>query len=124
MGFALENLAEYLPPKLHYPTGRCGELPYTGPLDEIDCVSIEPDGSLSVCFDLKIGSLHDQNAAKICEGYDPHRSPLIRTILERGPVGLVEEARRRGVQPDPLGYASACSMCLDLRRAIEEKGVL
>jgi pyruvate-formate lyase-activating enzyme len=119
MGFAPENLAEYLPPRLRYPNGRCGEIHYTGPLDEIDCVSVEPDGSLSVCFDLKIGSLHDQNAAKICEGYDPRQSPLSRIILEKGPFGLLEEAQRRGVQPDPRGYASACSMCIDLRRGLE-----
>jgi hypothetical protein len=124
MGYALENLTEYLPPRMRYPTGRCGELPYTEPLDDIHCVSVEPDGSLSVCFDLKIGSLHGENAADICQRYDPYQSPLSRIILEKGPPGLLEEAHQRGIQPDPRGYASACSMCIDLRRAIEEKPIV
>ncbi len=116
MGFAVDNLAEYLPPRQACPGGRCGDIPYTNPLDEITCVSVEPDASLSVCFGLNIGSMRERSAAEICQAYDPYQMKWGQIILEEGPQGLMEEARSRGLQPDPRGYASACAMCVDLRK--------
>ena len=118
MGAALDNLAEYLPPRQPCPPGTCGDIPFSGPLDDITCISVEPDGSLTTCFDLSIGNMREKNAAEICQRYDPYADPLIKTILEGGPQALLAEAQRRGIPPDPRGYASACQMCRELRRVV------
>lgn len=121
MGYAVENLGAYLPARQPCPGGRCGDIPYTTPLDQITCVSVEPDASLSVCFGLNIGSMRERSAAEICQEYNPYRLPWLKTILEQGPQGLLAEAQRRGVAPDPRGYASACGMCVDLRKRMERE---
>jgi hypothetical protein len=115
-GHALESLADYLPPKVPLPSGTCGDMPYTDPLDEIGCVSIEPDGGVSVCEDLIIGNAAQQDILEILNGYAPRRIPETRAILEGGMAGLVELARAQGIDPDPKGYYSICDMCTSLRR--------
>jgi hypothetical protein len=80
------------------------------------------DGGLTVCG-MSIGSLRQKNAAEICQGYDPCRMPFFKLILEEGPAGLLGLARQRGIQPDPQGYYSVCSMCAALRKQLEEEQI-
>ena len=66
-GEALRYLAEYLPPQQPIPSGSCGDKPFTGQLDEVTSVTIEPNGDLTICDDLmSIGNLHQGNAADFC----------------------------------------------------------
>ena len=115
-GHALEWLVDYLPPKIPLPTGTCGDMPYTGPLDAIESISIEPDGGVAVCEDLIIGNAAQQDIIEILNGYDPHRIPETRAILQSGMAGLVALARAQGIDPDPKGYYSICDMCTSLRQ--------
>jgi len=118
-GHAVEWLAAYLPPKVLLPAGTCGDMPYTELLDAIGCVSIEPDGGVSVCSDFIIGNAAQQDILEILSGYDPRQIPETRAILEGGMAGLVALARTRGIDPDPEGYYSICDMCLSLRRRMK-----
>jgi MoaA/NifB/PqqE/SkfB family radical SAM enzyme len=47
-GFALINLKKFLPTKDKIPAGKCGDMPYTNPLDSVKRICIEPDGKVSV----------------------------------------------------------------------------
>jgi len=118
-GYALSWLRDYLPPKVSMPTGTCGDMPYTDPLDQVGCVSIDPDGGVNVCSDLIIGNAAQQDIADVLSSYDPHRAPETRAILEGGMAGLVALAHTRGIDPDPEGYYSICDMCLSLRRRMK-----
>jgi pyruvate-formate lyase-activating enzyme len=120
-GHAPESLADYLPPKVPLPTGTCGDMPYTDPLDAVGCVSIEPDGGVSVCEDLIIGNAAQRDIIEILNGYDPRQVPETRAILEGGMAELVELARGRGIEPDPTGYYSICDMCTSLRRRMDSQ---
>jgi hypothetical protein len=112
-------LAEYLPPRQDLPVGTCGDKPYTGRLDEIISITVEPDGSLTICDEnMSIGSMGQRDAAEICQAYDPYQMPIHRAILEGGLAGLAEMAHQRGIQPDPAGYYSVCGMCKALRREL------
>jgi len=120
-GYAPSWLTDYLPSKVSMPTGTCGDMPYTGPLDDVGCISVEPDGGISVCSDLIIGNAARQDVVEILDGYDPHRMPETRAILEGGMAGLVELARAQGIDPDPEGYYSICDMCTSLRQRMRNQ---
>jgi len=114
-GLALVNLKEYLPPRVKVPPGSCGDMPYTEPLNNLSCVSVEPDGRVAVCDGFYLGDASENDVLRLIEGYDPFDVPEMRAIIEGGVEGLASLARARGVEPDPEGYYSVCHMCADLR---------
>lgn len=115
-GHAREALAEFLPPKVPLPSGSCGDMPYTGPLDAIGAIGVEPDGAISICHELAIGNAAQEDVVAILEHYDPYQIPEAWALLEGGVAALVELARERGVNLDPEGYYSVCDLCRSLRR--------
>lgn len=115
-GHARDALAEFLPPKVPLPAGSCGDMPYTGPLDEIGSIGVEPDGAISVCHELVIGNAAQEDVVEILQRYDPYQIPEARALLQGGVGALVELARARGIALDPGGYCSACDLCRSLRR--------
>lgn len=118
-GAAAHNLWEYMPPRQLIPSGTCGDKPFTGPLDEVTSITVEPDGSMTICDELmSIGNLHQGNAAGFCHSYDPYRNPVLKVILEQGPAGLVELARHGGFKLNTQGYRSVCEMCTSLRKVL------
>jgi hypothetical protein len=117
-GNALHWLSDYLPSKSLSPEGICEDVPYSGRLDKITSISVEPDGSILVCNDLVIGNVIKQNILDILESYNPNNSPETKAILLGGTTGLAEYARSRRILPDPEGYYSICDKCIDLRRRL------
>ena len=114
-GLALVNLKEYLPPRVKVPPGSCGDMPYTEPLNNLSCISVEPDGRVAVCDGFYLGDASESDVLRLIEGYDPFDVPEMRAIIDGGVEGLASLARARGVEPDPEGYYSVCHMCTDLR---------
>lgn len=118
MGHALLWLRDFMPPRTPLPAGSCGDLPYTGRLDEVGGISVEPDGSITVCDEFVIGKAVPGAIVPLLRHYDPYRFPEMKAILEGGVAGLAELARARGVATDPAGYYSVCDMCKSLRRRL------
>jgi MoaA/NifB/PqqE/SkfB family radical SAM enzyme len=114
-GRALSSLAEFFPTRTPVPKGKCGDMPYTEPLDSVKTISIEPDGRVAVCKNFYIGNTFQSRIMDILDGYDPFEIPEAESILEKGMEGLVDWAKKRGVEPKPEGYHSICHMCTDLR---------
>jgi MoaA/NifB/PqqE/SkfB family radical SAM enzyme len=118
-GFAIINLKEFLPAKKKIPSGKCGDIPYTNPLDAVRAIGVEPDGRISVCDDFYIGNASEMDIIQLIEGYNPFEVPEMKAIIENGMQGLVDWARAKGIEPDPEGYYSICHMCTDLRRRVK-----
>lgn len=116
-GLALVNLKEFLPPRKKIPAGKCGDTPYTEPLDSIKCVCVEPDGRIAVCNDFYIGNASKTDIVDLIENYDPLKIPEMKAIIQNGMKGLIDWARTKGVEPDPEGYYSICQMCTDIRKS-------
>ena len=114
-GYAQKNFKTYFPPKQLIPQGSCEDMPYTGRLDEIDSISIAPDGGVDVCSDWMIGNARETDILDILRAYEPGAIPEASAILTGGMAALVELARSRGVETDAQGYWSICAMCVDLR---------
>ncbi|MCW4035921.1 MAG: radical SAM protein [Candidatus Bathyarchaeota archaeon] len=114
-GLALVNLKEYLPTRVRVPPGRCGDMPHTEPLNNLSCISVEPDGRVAVCDGFYLGDASESDILRLIEGYDPFDVPEMRAIIDGGVEELASLVRARGVEPDPDGYYSVCHMCTDLR---------
>ena len=117
-GLALLNLKAFLPPRVKAPSGACGDMPHTEPLDSVSCISVEPDGKVAVCDGLYVGDASKSDVLRLIDSYDPFGVPVMRALIEDGVEGLASLAGKRGVEPDPLGYRSVCHMCTDLRRRL------
>jgi hypothetical protein len=117
-GRATDNLSGYMPPRVPLPAGTCGDMPYTGRLDEVSCVNIEPDSGVSICPDFVIGHADEQDVIEILRNYDPYANPEMRALLEGGVPALAAIARSRGIAPDLKGYYNVCDACCALRKAL------
>jgi len=117
-GSALVNLKGFLPQKRKLPEGRCGDMPYTYPLDFVRAICIEPDGRVAVCKDFYAGDASKTDVVRIVEDYDPFKIPEMKGIIEDGMEGLANLARKKGIDLDPEGYYSICHMCTDIRRKV------
>jgi len=118
-GLALINLREFLPKKKRIETGKCGDRPHTEPLDSITCICVESDGRIAVCNDFHIGNASEKDILDILKNYNPFEIPEMKAIIEKGMRGLVDLAKKKGVEPDPDGYYSICHMCTEIRRSIK-----
>ena len=110
-GNAKKFLAEYFAPPgeldLSVP---CGQMKYTSRLDEVDCVSINPNGDLTVCG-LPIGNIGEEDVLTILDRYDPYENPAKKALLEGGVEELVRYAKGLGVEVDMSECYSACDVC-------------
>jgi hypothetical protein len=59
----------------------------------------------------------------MCESYEYRDHPLVRTLVERGPLPLFEEAVRHGLAEDKDGYVSKCHLCFVARTFFRERGL-
>ena len=80
-------------------------------------VHVDPCGNLHVCQGISIGNLLTTPLSDICSGYDPAFHPVIRPLLQGGPVEL---ACREGITPGGT-YADACLFCYELRLKLRKK---
>jgi len=97
-------------------------MPYTGRLDKVSSISVEPDGSIAVCDEFVIGNAIQHDIVEMLRSYDPYRIPEMKAILEGGIAGLATLARTKGVEADPDGYYSICDMCKSIRRRLAKLG--
>lgn len=64
----------------------------------------------------EIGDVYDWLSARGPSG------PVIATLVEKGPVGLLGLAARHGFVPFPRGYISKCQLCYHLRHTLVRAG--
>lgn len=119
-GLALVNLKEFLPLKRKIPAAKCGDMPYTDPLDSIKCICVEPDGKITICKDFYIGNASKTDIISLIENYYPLKIPEMKAIIENGMQGLVNWAKTKGVEPEQEGYYSICHTCSDIRKRISK----
>lgn len=86
-------------------------------LHEPGRVHVDPFGNLHVCQGISLGNMFRTPLREICETYDPDTHPITCALLAGGPAELV---RRYGV-PHAEGYADACHLCYEARRALRAR---
>ena len=77
----------------------------------------DPFGELHICQGISLGNLLRLGLREIWDSYDPDSHPIIAPLLAGGPAEL---ARRYGLD-HKAGYADACHLCYEARRALRER---
>jgi len=80
-------------------------------------VHVDALGNLHICQGISLGNLFRTPLSDICTHYDPAMHPITGPLLQGGPAELV----RRYDLPHAAGYADACHLCDEARRALRPR---
>ena len=80
-------------------------------------VHVDPFGYVHLCQGIVLGNLFRTPLREICAEFDPDTHPIAGPLLAGGPAELV---RRYGLQTEE-GYADACHLCYEARRALRNR---
>lgn len=78
-------------------------------------IHIDPYGNIQTCCGIIVGNAHDRPLVEQMKHGFPNHHPLIRTVCENGPFGLLQMARERGYHARP-GYPQKCGLCWEVRK--------
>jgi MoaA/NifB/PqqE/SkfB family radical SAM enzyme len=117
MGRALQNLSEFF---THTPLdGPCEGEPIIGnPLTNPDSICIEPSGSVNICWHLAIGNAKHKPLSQIISEYDWRQDPIIKTLVEEGPTGLLKLPRARDYKLQENHFINKCHLCTEIRKTL------
>jgi len=106
-GRAAKKLSEGAPRKLWTEFTKC---PFEN-LASPERVHVDPLGYVHVCQGLSIGNAWQRPFSEIIQSYDAYSHPIMKPLVEGGPVALVKEF---GL-PCEQTYADACHLCYEAR---------
>lgn len=92
---------------------KCGEAPYTTKLDDIQAISVNPNGDIVVCC-FVIGNIYCESITQIINRYNPYENPLMSALINGGISALMKLAEVNDVTIDLSQYYSVCSVCNDI----------
>jgi MoaA/NifB/PqqE/SkfB family radical SAM enzyme len=115
---SLSHLVEKYP-KEEFATALCGRK-----LLWKKSIHIDPHGNVfpSVCAGITIGNTMKTPLSKILEDFDIRNHPMVQTLVERGPLPLMEEAIQAGFADKKEGYSSKCHLCHEARAYFWQTG--
>ena len=102
---------------------KCGEIPYTNPLDRITSLRILPNGNVNICRGTTIGNVFDQSIEDILNSYSPEHSFLSSILYNKGVQGVYELAKKYGATIKPTEYYGTCDFCSDCISFLKARGV-
>ncbi|WP_068671375.1 radical SAM protein [Thermosulfurimonas dismutans] len=74
------------------------------------------------CGGLSLGRV-EGDLRRFVDDYEAGKSRIIKILVEAGPFGLAEWARRNfGFEPDPEGYVGKCHLCVAVRKFLVDTG--
>ena len=115
-GNAEKYLSDYFEPQELDLTAPCGAALYTTRLDQVETLSILPDGGLCVCG-FVIGNLYREPIKAIIERYDPFADGAMEAVLRGGVGQLRAFAQEQGLPAPERDYRSACDLCRAIAKA-------
>lgn len=88
-------------------------------------IHIDPHGNVfpSVCAGIVAGNARRRPLSEIHATFDYRERPMLRMLVEEGPVPLMQEAIFLGLPERADGYASKCHVCFEARRFLRERGL-
>ncbi len=94
---------------------KIGMLKPTGP----SMISIDPTGHVDGCFGVSLGYLYNESLNEIFQRYFNNPGPIVKTLREKGSLGLRELAVERGFDPAE-SYFDECHLCHMARNYLKE----
>lgn len=83
-----------------------------------NCLSLDPFGWASICEDLAIGNAKKMPLSKLLIEYDWMLFPVIKTLVEKGPSGLLDLPESKGFDFQQEKYIDKCHLCCELRKFV------
>jgi hypothetical protein len=77
-------------------------------------IHIDSFGHVHVCQGISIGNTDQKKFSRIINEYDPDKNPIVKLLVQGGPVALVEHF---GLKHEEH-YADACHLCYSARCAL------
>ena len=109
-GNAVHYLADYFEKSEWQQDFYCGQAPYSTRLDQVNSISIEPNGDVIVCC-FPIGNVYEEDINDILDRYQPYDIPPMKALLDRGLQGLIQYAGEQGISVDLSNAYSPCGLC-------------
>lgn len=122
VGRSVDRLAGLVKQDRGIPRERCDKAPWwmDNSLETLELLNLDPDGYLSKGCGIAIGNVRRQPIRQMIESYDARKHPLFSVLLERGPIGLAEEAAEYGFRLQD-NYADRCHLCQEAREFLRHK---
>ena len=122
VGRAAKALSHLVP---RFPPSRFIDDACSHPILQSGHIHIDPYGNVfpSACAGISLGNAKKQKLSEIYETFYYHSHPLLKSLIEEGPMPLMEEAVAYGFEVNTGGYASKCHLCFEVRRFFFEKGL-
>jgi len=117
-GRAIQNLGQYFQ---NAPLeGPCEGDPLTGnTLTNPESICIEPSGSANICWDLPIGNAKSIPLGQLITEHDWRRKPIIRTLVEEGPTGLLRLSEAHHYEFHEGQFINKCHLCVEVRKFLK-----
>ena len=115
-GRARRNLKHFFPKQSL--EGDCPDKKNT--LVSPTCINMDPAGWASICWYMAIGNAKRTSLSKILTDYGWEKLPVTRTLVEKGPMGLIDLPECEGFNLQKEKYIDKCHLCSDLRRHVRK----
>ncbi len=98
------------------PLDRCAGAPWLSPdFRQPSSIIIDPDGWVMPEFGIAIGNTRQSSLASILASYRAEDHPIIRVLLQQGPIGLTRMPEAAGFALRSEGYLDKCHLCYEIR---------
>jgi len=103
------------------PKGRCRP-PFWlgGDLRDPETIEIDCEGNVSLCPGISIGNARKQSLTEIIRSYDYEKHPIVKIIVEKGPIGLYKLACSYGYKGTKK-FVDECHLCYEMRRYLRKQ---
>lgn len=100
--------------------GPCeGETPMQNTVKNPRSITIEPSGQVDICWQLSVGNAKETPLSWIISDYDWRKNPMIKTLAEEGPMGLLTQHKFQVGRLEKSAYINKCHLCTEVRRTIQ-----
>lgn len=85
-------------------------------------IHIDPFGNIfsGTCSGITLGNITNNNLEDIWKSFDPSTFPVISTLIEKGPAGLLDLKETQQYTPK-THYAGKCQLCTEIRNHLRKK---
>ena len=105
-----EYREDNIPRQVCHPPGWLGSS-----LENPDTIEIDSEGNITLCPGIAIGNAGRESLTEVVSRYDCRRHPIIKVIVEKGPVGLLDLARSHGYEQNQ-NFVNECHLCYEMRK--------
>ena len=98
------------------PEDVCNSVPWvSGSLEALSGIQIDCDGWVMVEHGISIGNARQTSLREALDRYDPVNTPIVKTLIHEGPIGLTRLPEARGFKLRDEGYVDKCHLCYEIR---------